>query len=242
MATKAPSFPFYVRDYLVDTRGVSNSAKGIWCDLLCYMWLEPVRGSITRNIDNFSRMFSTTKEETLKAILELLESKICDVKINNEFVTCHTMSQNVTDDVTIINRRMYRESQQRINDRDRKRKERDNKGIFKKCHGHVTAKSTVPSFSSSFSSSKLNTMFNEFWGAYPIKGDRKKCFEKFKKIKFEEGLFEKIISAIHNQRLWRENAKQGEFRPQWKNPLTWINGECWNDEVYIEEEMDDLPI
>jgi len=45
-----PSFMFYPKDWLTDTalRRVGSSAKGLWIDLLCIMWVdEPVRGKIS---------------------------------------------------------------------------------------------------------------------------------------------------------------------------------------------------
>jgi len=40
-----------------------------------------------------------------------------------------------------------------------------------------------------------------------------------------------IIIELNKQIDWRKNANQKTFIPEWKNPTTWLNGECWNDEV-----------
>ncbi len=80
---------------------------------------------------------------------------------------------------------------------------------------------------------KENTLcdFETFWKAYPNRKGRKACENKWKIIKPDNELLKKILSAIIEQKEWRDNAKPGEFRPEWKNPLTWLNQECWEDEI-----------
>jgi hypothetical protein len=72
--------------------------------------------------------------------------------------------------------------------------------------------------------------FEKFWKAYPNKVEKKKALEKWKRIKPDASLLVVILDAIKAQIKWRENAN-GEFRPEWKHPTTWLNGECWLDEV-----------
>jgi hypothetical protein len=72
--------------------------------------------------------------------------------------------------------------------------------------------------------------FEKFWESYPIKKSKKKAFSIFQKIGEEN--FEKIFKAIEDQKKEREVfAKTGQFFPEWKHPTTWLNQECWNDEV-----------
>jgi hypothetical protein len=41
-----------------------------------------------------------------------------------------------------------------------------------------------------------------------------------------------IIDALQEQINWRKLAEgESAFVPTWKNPTTWLNGECWNDEL-----------
>jgi len=68
--------------------------------------------------------------------------------------------------------------------------------------------------------------FEKFWSAYPNKVEKKKAMTKFLKLK--PSLLPTILTAIEKQKTskkWKE----------WfiKNPLTWINGENWNDEIQI---------
>jgi len=81
--------------------------------------------------------------------------------------------------------------------------------------------------------------FDIFWKTHPgTKTGKKKCLEKWKVINPDQVLFDRIIKALQEQTAWRARAKPGEFRPEWKNPLTWLNQECWNDEVGPEKKKE----
>ena len=68
-----------------------------------------------------------------------------------------------------------------------------------------------------------NDRFAEFWDLYGKKTDSSKCKTKFARLtKTEiELLFEKLPAYIKStpDKQWR------------KNPITWLNGKCWNDEI-----------
>lgn len=67
--------------------------------------------------------------------------------------------------------------------------------------------------------------FESFWKIYPVKEEKKKAKEKF--LKLEKSLLPKILEAIE------ENKTKNDKWLKWfiKQPTTWINGECWNDEL-----------
>lgn len=65
--------------------------------------------------------------------------------------------------------------------------------------------------------------FDEFWNMYDKKSDRKKCEDKYKKLSLVQ--IEKIKIALP---IYIKSTPDVKFR---KNPTTWLNGECWNDEV-----------
>lgn len=69
--------------------------------------------------------------------------------------------------------------------------------------------------------------FDEFWDLYGKKSDRSKCETKFNKLdeKQIELIFERLPSYI-------QSTPEVKFR---KNPLTWLNGECWNDEIVSDQ-------
>lgn len=88
---------------------------------------------------------------------------------------------------------------------------------------------------------KLDEMFEKFWGEYRQKNgkDKKKAKEIFKRIKPDDQLLDKMLEAIKNQDEEKKILKRrGEFAPEWKMAKTWLNGECWTDEVSVEKELD----
>ena len=68
-----------------------------------------------------------------------------------------------------------------------------------------------------------NDRFAEFWDLYGKKTDSSKCKTKFARLtKIEiELLFEKLPAYI-------KSTPDKQYR---KNPITWLNGKCWNDEI-----------
>ena len=79
--------------------------------------------------------------------------------------------------------------------------------------------------------------FEVFWKAYPNKkgkGGAKIKWDALKKAKKLPSI-QVILKAIQAQKEWRNNAKQGEFRPEWKHPSTWLHQGCWDDEVEVQQ-------
>lgn len=70
--------------------------------------------------------------------------------------------------------------------------------------------------------------FDEFWDLYDKKSDKKKCKEKYEKLSMVQ--IEKIKEALP---IYIKSKPDIQYR---KNPLTWLNGECWNDEVQPKQE------
>lgn len=64
--------------------------------------------------------------------------------------------------------------------------------------------------------------FDIFWETYGKKKDRKKCFLKYKKLKASDRI--RITETLPGYIL---STPDKIFR---KHPLTYLNGECWNDE------------
>ena len=79
------------------------------------------------------------------------------------------------------------------------------------------------------SKKESDLLFSEFWILFDKKVDRKKCFDYWKKIKSEK--HEVILQAANE---YREATPDPKYR---KNPLTWLRGECWNDEIIINKSI-----
>lgn len=69
----------------------------------------------------------------------------------------------------------------------------------------------------------LELEFNNFWNIYDKKVDAKKCKDKFLKLNDTERAI--IFKVVKN---YVDSTPDIKFR---KNPLTWINGKCWNDDI-----------
>jgi DNA-binding transcriptional regulator YhcF (GntR family) len=63
--------------------------------------------------------------------------------------------------------------------------------------------------------------FDEFWLMYKKSSDKEKCKEKYSKLSEEERLSIKLKLPIY--------LKTITVKKYQKNPLTYINGRCWND-------------
>lgn len=71
--------------------------------------------------------------------------------------------------------------------------------------------------------------FHRFWQSYPKKVSRPTAEKAFRKIKLTDGLLEKILLAVENQKQtaqWQKDS--GQYIP---NPATWLNGRRWEDEL-----------
>jgi len=128
---KSPAFQFYVKDWLSDPqlKMASHSTKGIWVDMLCYMWDAPERGELVG-----------TEEQ----IIRLLGAKEGDFRLFcDEAKTLAFCYFSVTDSllVTVRNRRMFREEKERENNRIRQGRFRSKRQSNEK----VTAPSPSPS-------------------------------------------------------------------------------------------------
>ena len=72
--------------------------------------------------------------------------------------------------------------------------------------------------------------FDEFWNVYGKKIDTKKCKDKFDKLNADDRI--KIKSTISD---YINSTPDTQFR---KNPLTYLNGKCWMDEIKKEIKLD----
>lgn len=122
---KLPWMKFFVGDWVQDTRPLSCEAKGAWIDILCSMWLSPIRGKLTIPVSGYARIIGTDKDNAQTIIDELTRYKICD---------------SVTEsngDVTLISRRMAKDEKERGQTKKRVQKYRD-KDKQDDCNDSVT--------------------------------------------------------------------------------------------------------
>ncbi len=173
---KAPAEQFYWADVLraPDIMSCCASTRGIWFTFLCFMWYAKDRGELTGETEDLCRLAGCSKQEFDKFIFDNERYNFAHVTKCNNFVT-------------IRNRRMYREEQERKKTRDRVRKHREQKEETEKkqdCNTSVT----LPSSSSSSSSTS-----------------------KRKKVKKENPpALQKIMEEIQRIEGWQPDYKKDE--------------------------------
>ena len=157
---KAPAFQFYVRDWLSDPllRQATPLSRGIWIDVLCFMWEADQRGKLETTPLKLSRMASASIDEVNHFLNEMVDLEFGDFITENK-LSFPITTQFCNEYVTIINRRMYSDYKGKENTRLRVKKHRrkktsndDETEKKQKCNGDVTVTS---SSSSSSSSSKI---------------------------------------------------------------------------------------
>jgi phage replication O-like protein O len=80
----------------------------------------------------------------------------------------------------------------------------------------------------------LKTSFETFYQLYPLHQGRKKAFDVWMKLNFQNGTRETIIQAIEKQKVYKDHLKKlGQFCPEWPMPATWLSQRRWEDEVEI---------
>jgi len=69
----------------------------------------------------------------------------------------------------------------------------------------------------------LENDFLTFWNIYNKKNDSKKCRDKFFKLPKKD--IDKILEVVKD---YVNSTPEIQYR---KNPLTWLNGKCWEDSI-----------
>lgn len=75
---KQPYIPFYVGDYLTDTRILPLNVRGAWVDLILYMWNNEPKGEISGTYEEYARLIGCSVDEMMFCIDLLNQKKICD--------------------------------------------------------------------------------------------------------------------------------------------------------------------
>ncbi len=112
---KMPWFKFYPADWVKGTRALTNKEKGVWMDLLCYMWENKERGQITADWESLARMVG----------LEWLECEGVIRNMSRRGLFEIVESENLTEpnrNLTLISRRMERDENTRESNRLRQKK------------------------------------------------------------------------------------------------------------------------
>jgi phage replication O-like protein O len=104
--------------------------------------------------------------------------------------------------------------------------------VIKKDKASLSKKSTTKTTTTkdTITKDKYSVDFLLFYNSYPNRKEKEHTFKCWKKLNGKRPPIETILVAIKKQIEWRENAN-GDFRPEWKHPATWLNKGCWDDEL-----------
>lgn len=133
MAEKLPAMPFYFGDWFKDEAVALCSAttRGIWVDLLGRMWVADRCGQIAGTVEQLARAARCTMDEMARAIVELADTNCARVT-------------ECSGKVTLENRRMRRDFDQRKSSTRRQKRRRGAPDadpvtdLSRECHGNVT--------------------------------------------------------------------------------------------------------
>ena len=208
---KAPAFQFYVKDWLSDPllRQATPVSRGIWIDVLCFMWEADKRGQLKTTPVKLSRMVSASIDEVNHFLNEIADLEFGNIE-TDENVTFPIMERDCNAKVTLINRRMYSDYKDKENTRLRVKKHRESKRVKQisngDCNEEITPSSSSPSSSPSPKQSGQAPPHFEF-SVGDFLDDILKCCEKI------SGLSQKIKEAF-NPYMWVQVQANNSGHPK----------------------------
>lgn len=251
---KSPAFQFYVKDWLSDPelQKAHPITRGIWINLLCYMWDAPDRGKLETNERELCQLGSCLLEDIKIFLDDAKRLDFCDI-----CVTCHASSQNCHADVTIKNRRMFREYVNNEKARMRKAKQRkreveqkQEKKKSRSCHADVTPLSPTPTptptpinkekestccAKSKDAQTSFFCFFELFWNTFDDKKGKKAALKSWNKIQdLTEKLCNEIIEGAKKYALERKNILAKNGTP--KMAQGWLTDRRWEDEISTKKD------
>jgi hypothetical protein len=140
-----PWMKFDPAAWMVDTRVLSPTARGVWIDLICMMWQQSDSGGpLTKKVSALARMISLPEQEFREILEEFEQFDICFIKWSSNGLVTELVTGSVTgvvtdhvtgvvtelvtggkdQYVTIACRRMLREAKEREGNRERQSKKR----------------------------------------------------------------------------------------------------------------------
>jgi hypothetical protein len=222
---KAPAFQFYVKDWLSDPqlRMASFSTKGIWIDMLCFMWQAPVKGELCGDASELQKLLGSNDNDFQQFIVDVNKYDFCYISVSDNKI------------ITVRNRRMFRDENDKKNNRERQAryqsKRRDNKNITPPSSSASASPSskkknnTAPTFNfETLSWENLNGKMEIWAKAYPavdIKAELNKMvawFDAHKKNRKSNYLrfITSWLSKAQDRAPGIKDSSKGGFPKPWK--------------------------
>lgn len=160
---------FYPADYLLDTRSLPAFVRGIWMDLICFLWRESSRGIGEYAVQVWAQKCGVSGDEMLQALQHLSDLHICDISGD---------VRNAQSVVRIENRRMTREQKHRERNRLYQAKHRQKKASKTTIRTQITDNRKQITDNRKKKREFYTVVFEEFWKAYPNRNGKKVGKEK----------------------------------------------------------------
>ena len=95
---KLPWFKFFPADWIKETRILSAEEKGIWIDLLAYMWESPTRGKIVSDWESIGKMIGVPWLDIATIVTRMKWKNVLDLTEANKIITlkCRRMERDET--------------------------------------------------------------------------------------------------------------------------------------------------
>lgn len=167
------------------------------------------RGQLVTSIKNLSQATSLTIQQTRTSLNKLKLTNELTIKSTNEFTLLELVNYGAYQDKNI-------EDNKRITNEPTNEQQTNNKPL--------TTTKEAKEIKEDKEDNNIEEQFNKFWDKYDHKKSKTTALTAFKKsLKIES--FENILKGLDQYINHR-----GANSKYWKNPTTWLNQECWNDE------------
>jgi len=214
--------PLYIGDYLADTARLTTEQHGAYLLLLMDYWRN---GKLPDNDQILAQITKLTPDAWSNA-RAMLSQFFC---IENGFWIHHRVEQELKN--SIVNKE--KKHTKAVNAANARWKKSDYNtssnatSITTSNAQEMLEKCPSPSPSPSIKKDIYSSNFELFWKAYPLGGRAGKggAWSSWKKINPDEELVNKILKSIDFYKQ-SKRVKDGFI----KNPQTWLNQRCWEDE------------
>lgn len=171
------------------------------------------RGESLHSLENWGKIFGNWSKSKTKRFFDLLKKESM-IELKNERLTTRLSVCNYCkyQDVRNANETQVKRKRN-ASETQVKRERATNNNVLTKINNENNENNEIETCFS----------FDEFWNSYGKKVDSKKCRDKYEKISEEN---REVIKLTVSEYV---NSNQDvKFR---KNPFTYLNGECWNDQI-----------
>jgi uncharacterized protein YdaU (DUF1376 family) len=214
---------FYVDDFDNDTCGLSAVAVGVWIRILIAMHRKRC-GTLSGTEDKISKITRCSVDEINTALIELENDSVCEIlrQSNGEVtITCRRLQKEEQKRLLTAERvRKFREKSKTEQPEEMELKLESNAEVTRHTRALYPEPEPKPDIITIFS-------FDEFWNAYGKKVDRAKCERMYAKVKESDRA--KIKTHVPK---YVASTPDVQYR---KNPQTYLNGKCWNDEIIAQQ-------